>query len=477
MKRRQLAGSPIFLASVCFLAFVVTPALESADWPTYRRDNARSGFTPEALSFPLQESWVYRSRRPPRLAWPGPSKWDGWHKIRGLKDRMLFDRVFHVAVGSNRVTFGSSTEDKLVCVDAKSGVHLWTTYVEGPVRLAPTLARGKVYFGSDDGYAYCVRAEDGRLVWRHRVGPSDRRLPGNGRMISLWPVRSGVVVEGDRAYCAAGVMPWEKVFLCCLDAESGELSWVSSMMDLPAQGYLLASASKLYVTTGRERPVVFDRLAGKRLYQVEGGGGGTYALLTGDLLLYGPGKTGEVSVHGVDGKEQLATFSDNHLIVTGPVSYLHTDRELVALDQHRYLELYALRKEAAPRRSKIAEEAKKLRRTEPERAAELEREARRLKTRIGKLTTALEACFKWRVACDLPHSLIVAGPHLIAGGDGVVAAIGRARGRELWRAPVDGQAHGLAVSDGALFVSPDSGAIHCFRADANAAAKKPGGDR
>ena len=66
------------------------------DWPTYRHDSARSATTGEKLPAGLVEAWVYRSRRPPHMAWPGAAKWDGWHKIYGLKDRMIFDRVFHV---------------------------------------------------------------------------------------------------------------------------------------------------------------------------------------------------------------------------------------------------------------------------------------------------------------------------------------------------------------------------------------------
>jgi hypothetical protein len=36
-------------------------------------------------------------------------------------------------------------------------------------------------------------------------------------------------------------------------------------------------------------------------------------------------------------------------------------------------------------------------------------------------------------------------------------------GRLVWEAPVEGQVHGLAVADKALFASTDTGAIHCYR--------------
>ena len=33
-----------------------------------------------------------------------------------------------------------------------------------------------VLFGSKDGYAYCLRASDGQLVWRFLAAPTDRRI-------------------------------------------------------------------------------------------------------------------------------------------------------------------------------------------------------------------------------------------------------------------------------------------------------------
>ena len=66
------------------------------DWPTYRGDAARSGISREKLPGRLEEAWRHESPHPPRLAWPGSAKWDGYHKVEGLKDRMIFDRVFHV---------------------------------------------------------------------------------------------------------------------------------------------------------------------------------------------------------------------------------------------------------------------------------------------------------------------------------------------------------------------------------------------
>jgi len=51
---------------------------------------------------------------------------------------------------------------------------------------------------------YCLRAADGRLAWRFRAAPRDRRIVSYGRVESAWPVHGSVLVEGGVAYFAAG---------------------------------------------------------------------------------------------------------------------------------------------------------------------------------------------------------------------------------------------------------------------------------
>ena len=255
--------------------------------------------------------------------------WDGWSKVHNLTNRQVFDKAFHVAVVDGAVFFGSSVDDKVYCLDAGTGASRWEFFTEGPVRLAPTVVEGRVYVGSDDGYVYCLDAATGNLIWKHAPGGDQRRIPGNERMISPWAIRTGVVVHDGRLYCGAGVIPSETVYLCALRADNGDEIWKTSMNDLPAQGYLLASSSRLYVVTGRDRPLVFDASTGKRLRQISGGTGGTYALLVGDNLLYGPNKTGDVNLVNAESQDVLASFAGQHMIVAQPFSYLYGERHLV----------------------------------------------------------------------------------------------------------------------------------------------------
>jgi len=44
----------------------------------------------------------------------------------------------------------------------------------------------------------------------------------NGKLISHWPCRTGVLIHDSLAYYGASLLPWEKSYLCAVDARSGD---------------------------------------------------------------------------------------------------------------------------------------------------------------------------------------------------------------------------------------------------------------
>jgi len=114
------------------------------------------------------------------------------------------DNAYHTVVADGVVFWGSSVTNKVYAVGAARGKLRWYFATEGPIRFAPTISNERVYVGSDDGYVYCLDARNGVLMWKYRPGPSNEKVIGNGRMISLWPVRTGVLVDDNVAFRAAG---------------------------------------------------------------------------------------------------------------------------------------------------------------------------------------------------------------------------------------------------------------------------------
>jgi len=450
---------------------VTTPSAQAADWPTYQHDGRRSAVTGETLSLPLRQDWIFASRHAPRPAWPPPAKADFWHHKRELNPRVIFDRAYHVAVADGRIFFGSSADDKVYALDAATGRELWTFFTGGPVRLAPTVAHGKVYVGSDDGAVYCLDAADGALVWRGQPVAPQRCVLGHGRMISTMPIRTGVVVDGGVAYCCAGIFPGEGVVALAFDANNGRTLW-ERPLEISPQGYMLVSAERLYVPTGRTAPVVLDRGDGKPLGSLRGSVG-AYALVTADdLVVHGPGDSGEIALFRAAGRDHLATFPGLHMIIHGDMSYLHSKTQLTALDRRRYVALIDERRELAAQAKdleKRLEGAVAIKTAGGRREVEsLRAELERVRGALAERSLALGTCYRWEQPCLFPNALILAGGTLLAGGDEGLAAFSIQDGALLWQTRLPGRVYGLAVAEGRLFVSTDRGTIHCFRSEGSA---------
>lgn len=210
---------------ICLLTFAsAAPApLAAADWPTEGGNNQRTFSTDEPLPLPLTQQWTYQAPAAPKLAW---SSAEG-RTIEGklLAHRIRFDDAFRTVVVDGRVYFGSTVDHQLHCRDLDTGKLLWTCYTGGPIRLAPTVQDGRVYFGSDDGIAYCADAQTGRILWQRQVAPLDEWLLARGELISKWPVRTGLMVHLGVAYMGAGIFPHEDIYLYGVDAQTGRQVW------------------------------------------------------------------------------------------------------------------------------------------------------------------------------------------------------------------------------------------------------------
>ncbi len=338
----------------------------------------------------------------------------------------------------------------------------------GPVRLAPTVWRDKVYFGSDDGFVYCLRAGDGGEQWKFHAAPSERKVLGSGKMISLWPVRTGVLVDDGTAYFGAGIFPAEGVAMYAVNAEDGKLTWCNDACgDAPQsrmspQGYLLASKSRLFAPLGRVSPAAFDRQDGRLLYEAyaEHIIGGTNATLADNQVF-----TGTEQMIGFDQESPRAHsswFWGQQLIVTPDAFYSATGRELFAVKRDTYAAASLRRKGLLDRQRDLNTQVQNAKRGPEAALKTLQTQLDAVNQQLKETEGRIAAGQMWRVRCDCAETLVLAGNVLLAGGDRKVLAFDAASGEVLWTGEIDGKARGLAVADGRLFVSSDTGAIYCF---------------
>jgi outer membrane protein assembly factor BamB len=387
------------------------------DWPTYRHDHRRSGVTNESLPVAdLGRAWVFRSPQPPQPAWAGAADVDAFRKQRGLGDARNYDPAFHCIAAGECVYFGSSSDDGVHCLDLKSGKPRWTYTTGGPVRVAPSAADGLVYFGSDDGQAYAVDAVSGELRWKFRPPCSARRVLNDGRLISLWPCRTGVLVDRGTAYFAMSFLPWKPTFICALDAatgvEQGPGRFVRRVEDgLTFEAAMLASETRLILPQGRSSTVVLQRTTGEQVASLAGAS--TFAVLTPDDAFYSGPFSRDIGLRGTNAANQQNLAWHPFavaMLVRGKDSYVLSEGGLSANRD----------------------------------------------TASGQLS--------WNTALKRAASLVMAGDTLFAGCDGEVVAVDPQSGKIVWRCGVEGRACGLAVANGTLIVSTDEGCIYGFRA-------------
>ena len=147
-----------------------------SDWPTYRFDAQRSGSTPNRIPAVLRRKWQMKVGR--KLTAP--------------------------TVAEGKV-FAASVDEHMVCaIDADSGRSMWHFTAGARVDSPPTLYRGRVIFGSRDGYVYSLRASDGELDWRLRIARDGRRISVCGQLESASPVLGSVLVRDGVVYSTAG---------------------------------------------------------------------------------------------------------------------------------------------------------------------------------------------------------------------------------------------------------------------------------
>ncbi|MEQ9289312.1 MAG: PQQ-binding-like beta-propeller repeat protein [Cyclobacteriaceae bacterium] len=404
----------LLLMAACETPYEVT----ENDWPQYQRDNYRSAASKVNINVKkLSQSWEHNSVQEPVPAWFGPAKWDAYSKVIALPSMRNYDPVFHPVIVGDRVYFGSTADDGLHALDVKTGEEKWVFPAGAPIRIAPAYYDDKLYFGADDGYAYCISAKDGQLIWKYSPTEGEQNLLHNDRMISRWPVRTGVIIEEGTAYFAASMLPWQASYVCAVDAEtgkpSGEGRYVKEFNDLTMEGPIVSSGEKIIVPQGRISPLIFERQTGNKQGTLPGSGG-CFVLITPEKnIVHNPNskKNFMVETAATGESKEPSVMSYEHgkgMVISGDTAYIMADYSISAFHRKNKKTLW-----------------------------------------VNKKYGAL--------------SIVKGGNALYVGGVDTVYAVNPNSGETIWKEKVAGMAYGLALADSALFASTNEGNMYCFR--------------
>jgi outer membrane protein assembly factor BamB len=207
------------------------------DWPTYRKDIARSTRSGQSIAEKAAVKWTFKPAAPNTCTAP-------------------------VTVGD--LVFVGGSDGVVRALDAANGKPKWTAYTGGAIRAAPSIAEGRTLVGSADGWIYAFEATSGRLLWRFRAAPVERKIPVYGSLASTWPVAAGVLVDNGVAHAAAGIANYDGTHVYALDAATGKIRWQSNTSGVTeggqgfgasVQGDLLLDGGKLYLAGGNRVPL------------------------------------------------------------------------------------------------------------------------------------------------------------------------------------------------------------------------------
>ena len=397
------------LLVVFFVGSLFQPTVRPDDWPMWRSTAGRTAASSASLPDDLQLLWTRRFA-------PRQPTWDDPLNL----DLMTYDRVFEPIVLDGRLFMGFNDRDKLVAFGTDTGKELWSFFTEAPVRLPPAGWEGHVYFCSDDGFLYCVDAEDGKLEWRFGGAPNAQHAIGNQRLTSAWPARGGPVIRDGRVYFAASIWPFMGTFLYALDARTGEVEWVNdntgsqfikqphsapSFAGVAPQGALVATEELLLVPGGRSVPAAFDRSDGSlRYFEINAGGkgtGGTFLVANEESFFVHTRLKGTREFSLKNGVK-TAFMPNEPVLHNGFIYSAETDKERHVVRAYQSDQ-------------KVA----------------------------------------WQIDADGRGDLILAGDHLYAAGPESVCAIrlpaGNRQAEISWSRPIDGHIGRLLAADGKLF--------------------------
>ena len=298
-------------------ALCSTALAAQADWPEYRGNYQRTAYRlQDAIPSEWQEAWSFEGLNPPNQAWPQPARGSLWQNLESLSARVTEDRGHVPVIAQDRrgqcfVLIASSSDNSLTCLSHAAGHIVWQLRFRAPLRFAPSVVEGVVYFGCDDGVVRAVALETGSSIWSTRIGPELPWIFANGNFVSPHPIRTSVMAINGMVVAHAGLFPSQGVYSVALDGQTGEPIWRRHVERSP-QGYLLVepNPSRVFVPCGRAEPYMISAADGQFQSQLPSTGG-TFCMITEEAFFSGPGNANTVNAYSGQSNSQMLALNGN----------------------------------------------------------------------------------------------------------------------------------------------------------------------
>ncbi len=389
------------------------------NWASPGHDNFQSRVSHSSLNLSKTGLlWKKDSGFYPQPAWGGAAIQD-FYDNRGviLKDMRDYDLADGIIYFSGKLVQTSIASSTVFCYDAKTGKELWHYTAGAAIRVAASYHEDKIYFGSDDGFMYCLDAESGKKLWQYRpsLRTSTREVLHNGKLISTHPCRTGVIIEGDVAYCGFSLLPWQQTYLSAVDINSGKEIYCKTHSNLTMEGPIAFIDGRIIASMGRLSPKIFNARKGNILATLPNGGG-TFLLITPTQeILHAPGG----SKGWVDAVSLIVPKNDKK---KGSILKLNSLKAIV--NQNK---IYSVGDKD-----------------------------------VSCVDRSQNNKTLWKVDNSCHYAAIIVQDKLVLGGDNLIRVISCKDGKELGRVAVSGKVHQLIAGDKKLFATTNQGITYAF---------------
>ena len=146
------------------------------NWPIYRHNNRRSGTSNNTVKSISKEQWRIE----------------------------LGSALTQPVVAEDKVLVAQKHQHTLHALDSKTGKKIWHFVAGGQIDSSPTIYKKRCYFGSADGYIYCLDSANGELIWKYQGAPSKSTHMHYERLESTHPLHGSVLIHDDKVYAVAG---------------------------------------------------------------------------------------------------------------------------------------------------------------------------------------------------------------------------------------------------------------------------------
>jgi outer membrane protein assembly factor BamB len=235
--RPSIAGKNLFLtlgAGALTVILCLPVSLAAEDWNQWRGPG-RNGKSAETS---LLGEWPAEG---PPLAWKAEGLGGGFSSLS-----VADGRIFTMGdIGETQYVVALSEKDGSILWKAEVGPR-WEDDYGGP-RGTPTIDGDRIYALGTDGDLVCVRAADGKEVWRRHL-----RDDFSGDLMKAmgtydWKYAESPLVDGDRVIVTPGA---PDAMLVALEKDTGKEIWRSVIPELGEAGTDGAGYSSVVVSEG-----------------------------------------------------------------------------------------------------------------------------------------------------------------------------------------------------------------------------------